>query len=385
MTTDPVPAEPVPAECAPEGPGQSDRGSTVPDDDRATVKPVPRRKRILGQMTSLVRAINDGDEQQVEDAVIQLSQSRRIFAPLTLAVGALAMLFQGVRLLFSEWRLSLLQVLPAMWIWLAMMDLKVHALRGKEFQLWTGRLAVLVVLAIALTTMISFYLNAVFALAIARRGQPQIGPAFILARSHIRVILGVGFVVGAALGFSSIVVPRWGIGWFAIALGIVIGVMMFTYVTVPSRIIGMRANASTRDKLAATVVGGAVGALVCTPPYMVGRVGIVMLGSRTLFPLGVALMVVGFTLQAGATGAVKAVKMSAKLVAGNPVADGTGGGGDSGPTAAVSAGGLDTPAASYHRLGLGSPGPKGSSASLGPFPADGRCSGGLLWTTRTTR
>ena len=41
-----------------------------------------------------------------------------------------------------------------------------------------------------------------------------------------------------------------------------------------------------------------------------------MLGSHTLFILGVILLAVGLTLQAGATGAVKAVKMSAKLVSG---------------------------------------------------------------------
>jgi uncharacterized membrane protein len=35
-----------------------------------------------------------------------------------------------------------------------------------------------------------------------------------------------------------------------------------------------------------------------------------------LFVLGIVLLVVGFTLQAGATGAVKAIKMSAKLAAG---------------------------------------------------------------------
>lgn len=33
--------------------------------------------------------------------------------------------------------------------------------------------------------------------------------------------------------------------------------------------------------------------------------------------LGVILVVLGFSLQSGATGAVKAVKMSSKLVAGN--------------------------------------------------------------------
>jgi hypothetical protein len=38
----------------------------------------------------------------------------------------LAMLFDGVKLLFTNWRLTLVQVLPAMWIWAAMYDLKLH-------------------------------------------------------------------------------------------------------------------------------------------------------------------------------------------------------------------------------------------------------------------
>jgi hypothetical protein len=37
-----------------------------------------------------------------------------------------------VKLLFTNWRLTLVQILPAMWIWAAMLDLKAHALHGKE-------------------------------------------------------------------------------------------------------------------------------------------------------------------------------------------------------------------------------------------------------------
>ena len=44
----------------------------------------------------------------------------------------LAMLFEGLKLLFSNWRLTLIQVLPAMWIWAAMVDLKAHVLHGKS-------------------------------------------------------------------------------------------------------------------------------------------------------------------------------------------------------------------------------------------------------------
>ena len=41
-----------------------------------------------------------------------------------------------------------------------------------------------------------------------------------------------------------------------------------------------------------------------------------MLGSSVLFIPGIFVLALGFTLQAGATGAVKAIKMSAHLVAG---------------------------------------------------------------------
>jgi uncharacterized membrane protein len=279
----------------------------------------PRRKVVVRQGRALLRAIRENDEAAVEAAVLELSRSRRIFAPLVFALGAFVMLFQGLKLLFSNWKLTLIQVLPAMWIWLALLDLKAHVLRGKEFHSWHGAGALLLVIAIALVTAACFYLNAVFAFAISQPGKPRIRPAFTLARRHLGVVLGVGLVVGIALGVSAIVVPRWGRPWFALSLGIVVGVMMLTYVTVPARIVGVKPVGSRRDKMAAAVIGGSLGALVCAPAYVIGRIGILLLGSNVLFALGVALLAVGFTLQAGATGAVKAIKMSAKLAAGNVV------------------------------------------------------------------
>ena len=41
------------------------------------------------------------------------------------------MLLEGLRLLISNWRLTLIQVLPAVWIWLALYDLKAHVLHGQ--------------------------------------------------------------------------------------------------------------------------------------------------------------------------------------------------------------------------------------------------------------
>jgi hypothetical protein len=71
----------------------------------------------------LVAAIRDNDERKVEEAVLQLARTRKILAPLALAAGALIMLFNGLRLLVTNWRLLLVQALPAMWIWAATYDL----------------------------------------------------------------------------------------------------------------------------------------------------------------------------------------------------------------------------------------------------------------------
>jgi hypothetical protein len=276
------------------------------------------RRRVLGQQgRALVLAIRENDETAVEAAVVALSRSRRIFAPLVFGLGAVLMLFQGLRLLFSNKRLTLIQVLPAMWIWAAMLDLKLHVLKGKEFHSWSGWRALVLVLVVALVTAVSFHLNAVFAFAISRPGAPRIRPAFARARRHLGVITAVGVIVGLALGVAAIITPRWGRGWFALSLGIVVAVMMLTYVTVPARIVGIRPGGSRRDKIATALIGGTAGALVCTPPYLIGRIGILLLGSHPLLPLGVALLVIGLTLQAGATGAVKAIKMSAKLATGS--------------------------------------------------------------------
>jgi uncharacterized membrane protein len=270
----------------------------------------------MSRLREMVAAIRDGDDAMVEAAVLRMSRSRRWLAPLALAVGALGMLFEGVKLVFSNWRLSVVQVLPAMWIWLAMLDLKAHVLHGKSFHVVSGPIVIPLVAVIAAITAAAFFLNAVFAFAIARAGPPEVRAGFAGARRHLWVVLGSGAAVGLLLGLSTIVVTRWGRPWFSLSLGVVIGLLMVSYVAVPSSLIGIKPTISRRDKLTASAVSGALGAAVSTPPYLLGRVGILMLGSSALFIPGIVVVAVGFTLQAGATGAVKAVKLSAHLVAG---------------------------------------------------------------------
>ncbi len=316
---------------APERPTASsaDDGSSRPAAPGTGGGSAPRQRHLTrAQIERFIQAVRDSDRAVVDEMILRLSRSRPWLAPLALIVGAFAMLFDGVKLLFTNWRLTLIQVLPAMWIWAAMYDLKAHlkahVVHGTtSFRELTGPTVVIpLVLGIAVITAACFYLNAVFAFAIVQPGRPLIRPAFTQARHHLPIVLGSGMVVGILLGLSTVVVVRWGVFWFGFSLSIVVGIMMLCYVAVPARLIGMKTTASKRDKLAATAVGGAIGAVICTPPYVLGRVGLLMLGSNTLFILGVILLTIGLTLQAGATGAVKTVKMSAKLVSGHLAAGG---------------------------------------------------------------
>lgn len=285
---------------APEPPAES------PDDRRL--------RRFSARVQALVREIEENDEAAVERAILRLSRSRRVFAPLAFAISAFVMLFDGLRLLVSNWRLMLVQILPATWIWAAMLDLKAHVLHGKSFDVLRGPVLIPIVLVIVAVTVACFFLNAVFAFAISKPAKLEIRPAVVQARRQWKPIALYGLTVGLALAFSTTIVTRWGRPWFTISLGIVIGVMMISYVAVPSRLIGAKRQRSTRDRVSATVVGGALSATVSTPPYVLGRLGILMLGSKLLLIPGIILLALGFTLEAGATGAVRAIKLSATLV-----------------------------------------------------------------------
>lgn len=273
-----------------------------------------RHARAVAEVRELLRAIRD-EEVDVDQVVARASRTRRWLAVLSFIVGALAMLLHGVRLLLLNWRLLLIEVVPAVWIWAAMLDLKAHVLHGRSFHLIRGPLLIPLVAAVVAITAACFFLNAVFAFAISKRGV-DVGEAFREARSRPAPALTAGGIVGLLLAFSALVVTRWPKPWFALSMGITVGLLMVSYVAVPSRTVGVHAGGSRRDRLTASMLSSAVGATVCTPPYLLGRAGILMLGSHALLVPGILALVIGAVLQMGANGAVRAVKLGAVLTSG---------------------------------------------------------------------
>lgn len=274
-----------------------------------------RRMRLLAACRELVRAIQEEDDVVLE-RLLSISRTRRLFAPIAFAIGALALLLEGLKLLIANWRLMLIQVLPALWIWIATLDLKAHVLHGRSFNVIRGAVLIPIFIAIIAVTIGSFFLNAVFAFAVTGPQPPVIAPAAAEARRHLTPIAISGAVIGSLLAVATTIAPRWGHPWFALTLGVVVGIMMIIYVALPARLIGVTPSQPKRDKLTASALSGALGAAVCTPPYLLARVGILMLGGKYLLIPGIFVLALGLTLQAGATGAVRAIKMSTRLAAG---------------------------------------------------------------------
>jgi hypothetical protein len=268
---------------------------------------------VVARLRWFVRAVEEGDESMVEE-VLRLSRSRRLFAPLAYTVGAFAMLFAGFRRLLVNWRLIPLEVVPAVWLWLAMYDLRLHALRGSSFHSAHEGELIPIALLIVGVTVAALFLNVVFAFAVAQEGDPSIRRAFAAARKREGAILAAGAVVGVLLAVSVTVGAGWKAPWFTLALGAAVGLMMVVYLSLPARLLRMRETRSRRDRLAASALGGLLAGVVTAPPYLVSRLGLLMLGSTILAIPGYIVLTVGVLLQAGATGAVRAIRMSGALV-----------------------------------------------------------------------
>jgi hypothetical protein len=156
----------------------------------------------LARFVFAARAVADADPAKTESAARQFGESRRYLAPVAWTAGALVLLVRGVKLLFLNWRLTLIEFVPAAWLWLVMWDLEQHALRHAAFrELTVAGTITLFVLAIAIS-IASFWCNTVFGFAISA-SRPRIATAARQARPYRLPILAAGLVLGAALGSPS--------------------------------------------------------------------------------------------------------------------------------------------------------------------------------------
>jgi hypothetical protein len=274
----------------------------------------------LAALRRLIRAIAEVDPAAIERSARRLGGSRRILTPLAWTAGTVVLLIRGVKLLILNWRLSLIQLVPAAWVWFATWDLKRHLLHDKAF-LDLHLLAQLALAAvIVLVSIAAFWCNAVFAFAIDGPPPPRIAPAVRQARRGTRMVVLSGLVVGGALAFATIVVPRIAGVWvFSLTLSVVLGVMLISFVAVPARIIGVKQQKlAPAEAVGRMAVSGTLSAVAMTPGFLLDRLGLILLGLNHFHIIGFAMLSIGTALYAAGMSSVKAVKLTMKLTPTTP-------------------------------------------------------------------
>jgi hypothetical protein len=287
--------------------------------DRTLASRRERLTRNLARAVDLARVVGDAQPTEIEEAARRLGSARRYLAPVAWAGGALVLLVRGIRLLVLNWRLTLVQLVPAVWIWITMWELKQHSLRGAPFRdLSLGSTVALSLIAIG-ASIAAFWCNTVFAYAIDTP-QPRIAPAARKANLSIHRIVAVGMGVGAVLAAAAVVVPRTDRLYLYIAtLGATLALMFATFVAVPARIVGARRQKlAPRQALGSWAAASALSAVAMTPGFVLDRVGLILMGVRGLHVIGFILLSVGTALYAAGMSSVRAVKLTMKLGPGDP-------------------------------------------------------------------
>jgi hypothetical protein len=268
----------------------------------------------MSDLVRMAQTVADADAARIELAARRFGASRRYLVPVAWAAGAIVLLVRGVKLLLVNWRLGLLELVPAAWVWFVMWELKQHALRGAAFrQITLGGMLLAAFGAVVLTTA-AFWCNTVFGYAISNE-RPEIAPAIRQARVHRVAIAVAGTVVGLVVALAVAVIPRIGSSrLYVVALSGVLGLLLVSLVAVPARLLGRRrTKLSLKQSVGSWAAGSALSAVAMAPGFLLDRLGIILLGVPGLHVVGLLLLTLGVTLSAAGLSSVRAVKLTMKL------------------------------------------------------------------------
>jgi hypothetical protein len=254
-------------------------------------------------------AVRSTDPGTVESALRDLGGRRRWLAPLAYAAGTVAVVFDGVLLLIRNWRLTLLQLFPAAWIWVMTWNLKNHTLANPDIS--TG-ISVLVAVGVLLAAQIAYWCNATFAFTMAQGATTDFRAAFREARPHWRFVSGLALLTGALQAGIWLLVPHVQPRWLWLTLLAMFFVQVYLFIAIPSWLLGVRKTGTRRERTVQTMTTGVLSGVASTPGFLLNRIGLLLLGS-SLWIVGVVLVSISAVLHVTASSSVRVVKMSLRL------------------------------------------------------------------------
>lgn len=273
------------------------------------------RHRPLHAIARAVAAVRSTDPASVESALHELGGRRRWLTPLAYAAGTVAVVFDGVVLLLRNWRLTLLQVVPATWIWAMTWNLKNHALSKPSI---STTIAILLAIGVLVGAQIAYWCNATFAFTMVQGATTDIRAAFREARPHWRLVGGLALLTSSVQAGIWLLVPHLHVKWLWIALLVMFVVQVYLFVAIPCWLLGVRKSGSRSERTTQSLTTGVLSGVASTPGFLLNRIGLLLMGTGSLWILGVAIVSIGAVLHVTASSSVRVVKMSLRLRASEP-------------------------------------------------------------------
>jgi hypothetical protein len=272
------------------------------------------REVLLAQLQVLRDAAEVADPAEVARRLQTAGDRSRLLLPLAFAGHALEAIVRGVLLLARNWRLVLLELVPAVWIGAITWSWRAHVTGDVELVALHGWVAVGVALFVIGVNLVAYWCNAVFAFTLTQGDRIDLRAAFRDARRRARIVNVWAISIGVLHAGVSVFAVRGSLGGYAVAQGAIAVLQMYALVALPAALAGLprRRKLPMRDRLSSMAITGTLAGVAAVPGFGLNRIGVVLFGLG-LPLLGIPVLAVAIVLQIAATSSATAVKLAAKL------------------------------------------------------------------------
>jgi hypothetical protein len=281
-----------------------------------------RWRRYRAAAVGIAFSAREMSDDELLDAIDRLRVGRLLAGPLAFATGAILLVVHGGVLLLTNWRLVIVELLPAVWLGAVLWDWRSQVLRDHALLDPGGWAAVAIAAGVVAMTVASYWCNVTFAYLATGR-EDRIRPASRAVGRHRRLVTGVALAVGLLHAWVAVRAPIRGVPTFAVGLGIVVGLHLYLYSALPAQALGIdRGRRAPREALSRTLTVGALSAVVSAPGILLALLARVLLDVPVLRVLGVLALALAVLVQVAATSSSRALSL-ATVVAAPPATDRT--------------------------------------------------------------
>lgn len=271
-----------------------------------------RRKHRLRDLFPTLTGQEAVDPARIADSVREFARGRRYLLPILYVGTTIDAVVAGVLLLLSNWRLLLVEIVPALWLGAITWDWRARTFGALPLAEVHGLVAVGVAILVLALTVLAYWCNSIFAYTAVQQAPIDLHAAYRATNRHWRLILSWALLIGAAHAFVAVVVTRTTVLLYTISLGAIVLVQMYALVALPVALVTGATRVKENGRASRALVSAGLSGLASTPGFILNRIGILFFALGLPW-LGVLLLIPAVVIQAAGAASARAVLLAARV------------------------------------------------------------------------